>query len=164
MPGTIICLIPDATYREARPKVQEPHLTVASFVRQEYTAEDLLRLRQYANGAARGIGPIPAKANGIGIFDAGQDGFAIVDLIDGMGTFNLRRGLENLFGERRVGFNLDNLRIDYGHGFTPHMTREFVTTDDDFYAEIGADMIDNLTFNFIAIGVWSGGQKWEVAL
>lgn len=163
--STIVALIPDATFKAARPKVIDHHLTLAYFgPSEDHTPDDLMRLRQFANMAARGSGPVPAKANGIGIFDAGQDGYAIVDLIDGMGTFNLRRGLENLFGENRTGYTNDTLKIDHAHGFTPHMTREYVIPEDDFYGEISGDMIDNLAFTFIAIGVWSGDQRWEVAL
>lgn len=166
--STTIMLLPDSTYKAARPKVTDAHLTIAMFdtPADQLASADLLRLRQYVNMVTRFEvpGPIPAKANGIGIFGNGQDGVAVVDLIDGIGTFRIRAGIEKFFGPGRMGYENDPLKINYTHGFTPHMTREYLNAEDDYYGEITPDMIDGLEFNFVAIGVWSGDQRWEVAL
>lgn len=153
-------LIPDHSYIKARPNVKEHHLTVAYFGRASALAPDHLRLLNSAVASlAHETGPIPAKANGIGVFNAGQDGYAVVDLIDGIGTFKMRAKVENLFGG-----GLHGLSIDYTHGFTPHMTREYLSKTDDFYAEIHPDMIDDLEFTFTALGFWYGENRYEVTL
>lgn len=106
-------------------------------------------------------GPIPGVANGVGLFGAGQDGAAVVDLIDGIGTFQTRSKIENLYS-RTV---LDGVTIDYTHGFTPHITREYLAPEDaEFYGSIGPEDIDNLAFNFVAVGLWHADQKYEVSL
>lgn len=156
-------LLPDDTYRQARPKTDDHHLTIAHFGKAaDITTDGIARLRAAVQMLGRFTGgPISAKANGIGVFNAGQDGFAVVDLIDGIGTFNVRSRIENLFG-RPAG--LDGVTINYQHGFTPHMTREYLTHEDGFYAEVSPDMIDNIEFKFIAVGLWHNDQRYEVAL
>lgn len=161
--NAFIMLIPDSTYVAARPKTKEHHLTIACMrpTEDEHTKAGIARLHNTVQMLARFDAPIPGRANGVGVFNAGQDGFAVVDLIDGIGTFNVRAKVESLFGGRE----LDGVAIDYTHGFTPHMTREYLSPEDDFYAEIGPDMIDNVQFNFVAIGLWWGdNQRYEVAL
>lgn len=153
-----IMLIPDDTYVKARPKVKDHHLTVAFYgpitsdmrKSQSSMRELVTRIARYPEG------PITAKANGIGIFNAGSDGVAVVDLIDGIGTFRMRSAVE---ANRSMFWP-----IDYTHGFTPHMTREYLSREDDFYAEIGADMIDDLDFQFVALGLWFGDERYEVEL
>lgn len=161
-----IMLIPDATYRAARPKVQNPHLMVAYFGRASaLTPNGLARLHSTVDSIARFQGgPIPAVANGVGIFNAGRDGVAVVDLIDGIGTLDVRIQIENGFGQKRFGYQLDNVKLDYTHGFTPHITREYLERSDDFYAEVTPDMIDNTEFTFDAIGLWFGPNRYEVQL
>lgn len=167
--SAFIMLIPDSTYMDARPKITSHHLTVACFGKTaNISASGIARLRSTVQMLARfSGGPISAKANGVGVFDAGIDGYAVVDLIDGMGTFDIRSKIENLYGGPNLqGFSpgLDGVSIDRLHGFTPHMTREYLSKEDDFYAEITPDMIDNTSFKFIAIGLWHDDQKYEVAL
>lgn len=163
MDSVTIMLIPSTKYIEARPKTRDHHLTVAYFGRSSETNQKTLtRLRNTVDMLARfASGPIPGKANGIGVFNAGADGIAVVDLIDGIGTFKIRAQIENLYGG---GQSLDGAAIDYTHGFTPHITREYLGREDDFYGEISPDMIDDIEFTFDAIGLWHGEQKYEVSL
>ena len=152
-------LIPDRTYTRARPKTKDHHLSVAFFgvdLRPELVAD----LRGVCRLVASRInGPIAAEANGIGIFNANNDGFAVVDLIDGIGTLMVRNMFEDVYRNSTSG-----LQIDTTHGFTPHITREYLSKEDEFYASIDPGQIDDLEFNFIAIGVWSGNERYEVSL
>ena len=161
-----IMLIPDNAYKAARPRTKDHHLTVAHFGRaSELTPSGIARLRDTVSTLARFAGgPIDALANGIGAFNAGRDGIAVVDLIDGIGTFRVRSRIENLFGDARMGYSLDNVRVNYKHGFTPHITREYLDREDDFYGEITPDLIDDFEFKFIAVGLWHGDQRYEVSL
>lgn len=162
--STTVMLIPDAAYIAARPKTKNHHLTVAYFGKDLPPAQ-VARLRNATNTIKRSLtGPIQAKANGIGIFDAGNDGYAVVDLIDGIGTLKVRSLYENLFGSSQGSYATNQLRIDYTHGFTPHITREYLVKEDEFYAEIGGDMIDSIEFQFVALGVWSGNERYEITL
>jgi len=160
--GVIIALLPDDTYVQARPKVVDPHLTVAYFGSVDLLSQDgRSRLGTTINVLRRSFAaPIRAKANGVGLFDAGQDGFAKVDLIDGIEVFRVRLAVELLF----QGNGLDGVTIDYTHGFTPHMTREFLSHDDEFYAVIGPEEIDNLSFTFDRIGLWCGDERYQVTI
>lgn len=163
MDSVTIMLIPDDAYKAKRPKTKAHHLTVAYFGNaSEMTPVGITRLRNTVEMLARfSNGLIPGKANGVGLFNAG-DGTAVVDLIDGMGTFQIRAQVENLYGRSA---DLDGVTIDHTHGFTPHITREYLSAEDaEFYANIGPDDIDNLDFNFIAIGLWHGDHKFEVSL
>lgn len=158
-------LLPDKTYTDARPKTKDHHLTVAHFGKaSDLTTDGVARLQNTVRAIAMFTPPIAAQANGVGLFHAGQDGVAVVDLIDGIGTFRVRAQIENLFGESRLGYGLDNVRVNYDHGFTPHITREYLDKEDDFYGEVHSDMIDDIQFQFIAIGFWFGEQRYEVAL
>ena len=151
---TTIMLIPDKAYKLARPKIKDHHLTVAYFGK-GLEDDSMGRLRRLVDNIAyQTKGPIPAKANGIGMFDAGEDGVAVVDLIDGIGTLKVRMSVELAFGDSRIGYTLDPAKINYAHGFTPHMTREYLDREDDFYAEICVDMVPSIEFNFVAIGLW----------
>jgi len=150
-----IMLIPDGSYKAARPKTKDHHLTVAFY---GPITSDMRKsqasMRKAVEGVARSVsGPIKAKANGVGMFNAGSDGIAIVDLIDGIGTFRTRTDVEFI--------NSLFWPIDYTHGFTPHITREFVPTES---GGVSASMIDNLEFTFVALGLWFGDERYEVGL
>lgn len=153
-----IMLLPDTKYREARPKTKDHHLTVAFYgAASQMSQERHARLRSVIDRVAEAFGPIKAQANGIGVFNAGLDGFAVVDLIDGIGSLNVRALVTQFDG-------LDGATIDTRHGFTPHITREFVAAEDRDYADISGDDIDNIEFEFIAVALWFGGQRYEVSL
>lgn len=164
MDSVTIMLIPSKKYIAARPNTKEHHLTVAYFGKlSTITRDGISRLQGTVDMIGRfSGGPIPAKANGIGVFNAGADDYAVVDLIDGIGTFRVRARIENLFGAREAG--LDGVTVDYTHGFTPHITREYLSAEDYVYAEVHPDMIDDIEFEFTAIGLWYGEHKYEVAL
>lgn len=166
MESVTIMLLPDSAYKSARSKITGHHLTVAYFgMKSTISTQSLARLRNTIDTLARSTsGPIPAKANGVGIFDAGRSGIAVVDLIDGIGTFFVRSRVESLFGVNRTGYTLDDVKIDYTHGFTPHITREFLDREDNFYGEVVPEMVDNLEFTFTAIGLWAGDERYEVSL
>lgn len=119
--------------------------------------ERIARLHKIVDTVAAAHGPIKAKANGVGVFNAGRDGFAVVDLIDGIGPLNVRAHVTQFDG-------LDGATIDTRHGFNPHITREYFAAEDRDYAEVYSDMIDNLEFTFTAIGLWFGAKRYEVTL
>lgn len=160
--STCIMLVPDRTYAERRPMVEEAHLTLAYFGRFAPGAVEVTRLKQAIHGIAKSIGgPIKAKANAVGLFPEGES-FALVDLIDGIGTFYARRHVENLFGPH--GEAPGHPTIDYTHGFTPHVTIKYVTVEqiqDEPEIVIPSEPFE---FTFDAIGVWHGKQHYEVAL
>lgn len=158
MDSAAIMLLPDATYRAARPKTKDHHLTVAFYgAASNITTNGQSRLRGTVDTIARTFGPIKARANGLGMFKNPDDGIAIVDLIDGIGSVDVRMLVTKLDG-------FDGVKIDTRHGFTPHITREFLAPEDDFYAELNPDQIDNIEFQFVAVGLWFGDQRYEVSL
>lgn len=158
MDSVVIVLIPDAKYTKARPKTTDHHLTLAYYgLASDLTPEAKSRLRNVVNHLATSAAGTSGTANGIGIFDAGNDGFAVVDLIDGNDTSLMRQFLQSVD-------TLDGATINKRHGFTPHMTREFVLKEDDVYAEISPDMIDNIKFKWTAVGLWMGDERYEVTL
>ena len=160
--STCIMLVPDRTYAERRPMVEEAHLTVAYFGRFAPDAHELTALKQAIHGIAKSIGgPIKATANAVGLFPEGES-LALVDLIDGIGTFYARRHVENLFGPH--GEAPGHPAIDYTHGFTPHVTRKYVTVDDVLANPWTLLSRDGFEFTFDAIGVWHGKNHYEVAL
>jgi hypothetical protein len=161
MPNTAtIMLLPDEAYREARPHVKDPHLSVASFGSTRFMMRsDIERLKSTINLIGRQFDPLPVKANGIGLFDAGRDGFALVDLIDGIGTFKVRQIIENLYGGTGVG-----LRVNYTHGFTPHMTRRYYLREDDFYFAVAPEDVSGVEFTFNKVALWAGEERYEVQL
>lgn len=162
MPNTAtLMLLPDESYRKARPHVKDPHLSVASFGSTRFMPPSSIdRLKSAVNLIARQFDPIPVKANGVGLFDAGRDGFALVDLIDGIGTFKVRQIVENLYGgSKRFG-----LCVDYTHGFTPHMTRRYYSREDDFYFAVAPEDVDGVEFTLNKVALWAGEERYEVQL
>ena len=162
--STCIMLIPDQAYKQRRPTVEEAHLTVAYFGRFAQDAPEVASLKRAVHGIAKSIGgPIEVKANAVGLFPEGES-FALVDLIDGIGTFYARRDVENLFGPH--GAAPGHPTIDYTHGFTPHVTRKYLAPEDidqdTLFWEILPD--ESFDFTFDAIGVWHGKNHYEVAL
>lgn len=156
MDSVALMLIPDRTYIAARPKTKDHHLTVAFYgAASTMTPQNQSGLRMLVRYIADRFEPIKAKANGIGMFANGTEGTALVDLIDGVGVQYVRQTAD----QWQSGPN-----IDTRHGFTPHMTREYLEPEDDFYATISADMIDGVQFTFSAIGLWFADQRYEVAL
>jgi 2'-5' RNA ligase len=161
MPNTAtLMLLPDDTYREARPHVKDPHLSVAGFGSTRFMMRsDIERLKSTVNLIARQFDPVEVAANGVGLFDAGRDGFALVDLIDGIGTFKVRQIVENLYGGRGAG-----LRVDYTHGFTPHMTRRYYCREDDFYFAVAPEDVTGVEFTLNKVALWAGEERYEVQL
>lgn len=159
--GVTVMLLPSAEYRDARPTIKDPHLTVCSFGRvTDYDNHDFVRAwgRKLVVGLASEFDPIYAVASGIGMFDSGPDGWAVVDLIDGIGTFNVRWAIES-----RASGSLDAPAINYYHGFTPHITRHYLERTEDI-PFVAATSIDNVRFTFDAIGFWFGPEKYEISL
>jgi 2'-5' RNA ligase len=158
MDSAAIMLLPDKTYIDARPEVVDHHLTVAFFGRaSEISPEGYKRLRSVVNTIADRFEPISAKANGVGVLDAGGDGFALVDLIDGIGPLYVRSLVQ--------GFD-DGIipKINTRHGFTPHMTRAYFPRSADELTVAPMGMIDNLEFTFTAVGLWFGDLRYEISL
>lgn len=158
MDSAAIMLIPDDTYRAARPKTKDHHLTVAFYgAASNITPAGESRLRRIVDLVAASNGPIKARANGIGLLGDPLNGTAVVDLIDGIGTLNVRAAVTQFDG-------LDGVTIDTRHGFTPHITMEFLTAEDAIYGEIGPDSVLGLDFTFVAIGLWFNDARYEITL
>lgn len=158
MDSAAIMLIPDSDYIAARPKAKDHHLTVAFYgAGSNISVAGQSRLRSIVETVKDNFGPIKVKANGIGMFSSPNDGVAVVDLIDGIGPLNVRALVTQFDG-------LDGVKIDTRHGFTPHMTREFLKPEDDFYATIDPSDILGLEFKFVAVGLWFNDQRYEVTL
>lgn len=154
-----IMLVPDVTLRSQRPNVEEIHLTVAYFGHMLPGDPRVTELRRMLPSIGKNLGrPVKAVANAVGIFpDRGN--YAVVDLIDGIETFYVRRLIESLFGRDAPE---NGPRVDYTHGFTPHVTRKYVTAE-EFRAE-DLQPGEPIEFTFDTIGVWHGPTHYEVAL
>lgn len=163
MDAATIMLLPDKTYREANPKSKDAHLTVAFYgPASQLRSETRSRLQSVVQVVADQFDPITAQANGIGIFGAGADGVAVVDLIDGIGTHRVRALVDTFDG-------LDGAKIDKRHGFNPHVTREYLAKEDRDYGGLDWEDISNLEFTFDTIALWveypNGGRfRFEVSL
>lgn len=162
--STCIMLVPDESYRSRRPGATEHHLTVAYFGHFPEGAMEPARLRQALPNIAKNIGgKIPAVANATGLFPD-RDKYALVDLIDGIGTFYARKILESMFGMASGGYDTAEVKIDYTHGFTPHITRAYVTADQVAQQPTLTLPGAPFEFTFESIGVWHGEYHYEVAL
>ena len=161
--STCIMLVPDATYRRARAWVPEAHLTLGYFGRLTQNHPQVGRLLEGVKNMAASLGgPIEVVANATGIFPEGER-YAVTDLIDGIGTFYARDMLETMFGKRAKLFSTENHPvIDYTHGFTPHITRDYVGPEGLERAMVQPR--EPLPFTFDAIGVWHGPYHWDVQL
>lgn len=163
--STCIMLLPDQRLKDARPGVKEIHLTVAYFGHFAEGAPEPARLRNALPNIARHIGgPIEAVANATGLFPDRAPNIAVVDLIDGIGPFYVRKIVEGLFGKASGAYDTLDVKVDYTHGFTPHVTRTYMTAD-----QIKAlpEMVlppEPILFSFDAIGVWHGANHFEVSL
>lgn len=158
MDSAAIMLLPDRTYRDARPKTKDHHLTVAFYgAGSQISPEGRARLRSIIDIVADNFGPVKATANGVGLLGDPRNGTALVDLIDGIGTLNVRALVTQFDG-------LDGATIDTRHGFTPHITREFLAPEDDFYSTVIPDDILGIEFTFEAVGLWFNDDRYEVTL
>ena len=162
--STCIMLIPDKSFQARRPHVEEIHLTLAYLGRFD-DSPALFQTRRQIHQIAKHIGgPIKATANAVGIFPD-RDSFALVDLIDGIDVFYARKHVEALFGKASGAYDQLEVRVDYTHGFTPHVTNQYITAEDAqdiLFGEIlPAEPFD---FTFDAIGLWHGPNHYEVAL
>lgn len=155
--STCIMLLPDQRLKAHR-SIEEIHLTLAYFGKFPQGAAEVLELRRSLPQIAKQFdGPIPAVANATGLFPDRDGRYAIVDLIDGIDVFYARKVVENLYGRDR-----GEPMIDYTHGFTPHVTREYLMPDD--MTVDGLVPTQRIEFAFDAIGVWHGPNHFEVEL
>lgn len=162
--STCIMLIPDKSFRSQRSYVDEIHLTLAYLGRLEDSPK-LFQVRRQLHQIAKRIGgPIQATANAVGLFPD-RDSFAVVDLIDGIDVFYARKTVEALFGRASGSYDTLDVKVDYTHGFTPHITREYLTIS-EFDAMPASVLLPVLPvdFTFDAIGLWHGKNHYEVAL
>lgn len=162
--STCIMLIPDASFRRQRSYVDEIHLTLAYLGRLEDSPKLFQVRRQLHHIAKRIGGPIKATANAVGLFPD-RESFAVVDLIDGIDVFYARKTVEALFGRASGSYETLDVKVDYTHGFTPHITREYLVTS-EFDAMPASVLLPVLPieFTFDAIGLWHGKNHYEVAL
>lgn len=162
--STCIMLIPDKSFRDRRPHVEEIHLTLAYLGRFEDGAV-LAPARRQIHSIAKHIGgPIKATANAVGILPD-RDSVAIVDLIDGIDVFYARKHVEALFGMASGAYDQLDVRVDYTHGFLPHITNTYLTPEDAQDVLFGEILPGTpIEFTFDAIGLWHGKNHYEVAL
>jgi 2'-5' RNA ligase len=157
-------LIPDKSFQARRPHVEEIHLTLAYLGRFE-DGSALAQVRRQIHQIAKHIGgPIKATANAVGIFPD-RSSFALVDLIDGIDVFYARKHVEALFGRASGSYDSLPVKVDYTHGFTPHVTNTYLTEEDAqdiLFGEILPS--DPIEFTFDSIGLWHGHNHYEVAL
>lgn len=159
--STCIMLVPGKALRERRPDVFEIHLTLAYLGRFPENDKRLSRVRPMIHSIANRIQGIKGKANGTAIFPE-RERFAVADLIDGIDVFYARKHVEALFGHASGAYDSLPVQVDYTHGFTPHITREYVMADD-----ATPDLLlptEPIEFEFEAIGLWHGSNHYEVAL
>ena len=159
--STCIMLVPNKALRDRRPGVEEIHLTLAYLGRFPENYNGLARVRQQIHAIAKRIGKIPATANGTAIFPE-RERFAVADLIDGIEVFYARKAVESLFGKASGAYDTLDIRVDYTHGFTPHVTRQYVMAE-DATPELLLPF-EPIEFEFEAIGLWHGPNHYEVAL
>ena len=162
--STCIMLIPDESFRRQRSYVDEIHLTLAYLGRFPENDNRLAQVRRQIHSIAKRIGKIPATANGTAIFPE-RERFAVADLIDGIDVFYARKTVEALFGRASGSYDTLDVKVDYTHGFTPHITREYLTIS-EFDAMPASVLLPVLPvdFTFDAIGLWHGKNHYEVAL
>lgn len=159
-----IMLIPDESFRRVRPGVVDIHLTLGYFGKYSTGDREPSVVRgSLAQIAKRIGGPIPAVANATGIFPD-RDKFAIVDMVDGIGTFYARKEVEAIYGRASGAYDKLDIQVDYTHGFTPHVTRAYVTADQIMKSPIITIPSQPVPFTFDAIGVWHGHNHYELAL
>jgi 2'-5' RNA ligase len=163
--STCIMLIPDETFRRQRWYVDEVHLTLAYLGRFEPDSTLLAPVRRTLHSIAKHIGgPIKATANAVGLFPD-RDSFAVVDLIDGIDVFYARKHVEALLGRASGAYDSMDVKVDYTHGFTPHITREYLPQEE--FHDVPASVLlpsAPIEFTFDAIGLWHGKNHYEVAL
>lgn len=152
--GVIICLIPDQTYRDARPDVVDPHLTLAYFGRT--TDENLVNTkvsshRKTVDRLAFWNAPIEAKANGLGVLIEAPS--VVVDLIDSPELVGFYRDIVTTYAGSLTPVNMT-------HGFLPHMTIEKLDPNEHYC--MVPDQLEVVEFTFTAIGLWYGDLRYEV--
>jgi 2'-5' RNA ligase len=159
--STCIMLVPGKALRDRRPDVFEIHLTLAYLGRFTENDTRLAPVRRTLHNLAKNIGPVYGVANGTAIFPE-RERFAVADLIDGIEVFYARKMVESLYGRASGAYDSLDVKVDYTHGFTPHITREYVMAED-----ATPDLLlptEPVEFQFEAIGLWHGSNHYEVAL
>lgn len=159
--STCIMLIPDNRLRSRRPDVPEIHLTLAYLGRFPENDPRMGRVRSTIHAIANRLIGIGGVANGTAIFPE-RDRFAVADLIDGIEVFYARKHVESLFGKASGAYETLDVSVDYTHGFTPHITRQYVMAED-----ATTDLLlpaEPIEFGFEAIGLWHGSNHYEVSL
>ena len=159
--STCIMLVPNKALRDRRPDVPEIHLTLAYLGRFPDGDVRMAPVRRTLHNLAKNIGRIKATANGTAIFPE-RERFAVADLIDGIEVFYARKAVESLFGKASGAYDTLDIRVDYTHGFTPHVTRQYVMAE-DATPELLLPF-EPIEFEFEAIGLWHGSNHYEVAL
>lgn len=153
--GVIICLIPDKAYRDARPDVVDPHLTLAYFGRAaEQHPSAPSRLRSTVDRLALWAKPINAVANGLAVFIDSPHS-VMVDIVDSTALASMYVDLLHTYPNTN-----GSVALNRTHGFTPHMTLKKL--DDADHVRLVVGDLERVEFTFTAVGLWYGDEKYEV--
>lgn len=153
--GIIVALIPNQDYTSRRPAIDNPHLTVIHLGSTE--ADDFSRktLEEYWKLLQKVWGhQLRAEVTAESAFDGGEDGWAMVDLINA--PF-----LPEFYTVAAESASMFGLNVNKDYGLLPHITRRYVkgqTTVEIVHRHIF------IPFAFQALALWIGDDHLEVPL
>lgn len=155
MRGIIVALIPNEEYTARRSFVQTPHLTVLYFGSTEQEDFHDTALRNYWDMLRKVWGHrIRANVTAQSAFDGGEDGFAMVDLINA--PF-----LPDFYSVAQESAQLFGLEAEKTFGLLPHITTRYVKgvpTVEIVHRKV------NIPFAFDRMGLWIGDEHLEADL
>lgn len=153
--GIIVALIPNEAYTSRRPAIQDPHLTVLHLGKIDDEELNLKSLRDYWSMLQKVWGhQISANVTAESAFDGGDDGYAMVDLINA--PF-----LPEFYTVAAESAGLFGLNVGKEFGLLPHITKRYVK---------GAAHIEIvhrklfIPFAFQRLALWIGNEHLEVPL
>lgn len=150
--GIILTLIPNSDYTSRRPGVIDPHLTVLHFGSTEAPDYSRKTMGEYWDMVRRVWGhQIKANVTAESAFDGGEDGFAMVDLVNA--PF-----LPEFYSIAMESAQMFGLDPDKTFGLLPHITRRYIK------GQAAVEIVHRklyLPFIFQRIGLWIGPEHLE---
>jgi len=137
-------------------KPEDLHVTLAMLgERDQYSSDDIFRLREDLLHFANEMGPITGKISGIGRFTSVPDGeptpvYASVDC----------PGLPDFRGALAAMLDDTDFTVDETHGFTPHITLCYIDTN----APMPVEDMPELAVRFTSLWLASGEERYEMPL
>lgn len=148
--GIILTLIPNVDYTSRRPGIVNPHLTVLYFGTVESVDFNRQALGEYWEMMGKVWGhQIKANVTAESAFDGGEDGFAMVDLINA--PF-----LPDFYGVASEAAQVCGLEQDHTFGLLPHITRRYLK------GQSAVEIVHRklfLPFSFDQVGLWIGDER-----